>query len=71
MKRPKPDFPELIEVKLPTPEEQHVRYEQYLSDMVKSDRRMFEEYVAQGFTEEQAITILIARQPYVVRWRNV
>ena len=49
----------------PTPEQIKQRHEKYAKDQAHSARVLYDAYIAEGFTEDQALTLLVA-QPHMV-----
>ena len=64
-KMPEPQF---AEIKLPTPEEIKEGHEKYAKDNAHSAKVLFDAYITEGFTEEQAMTLLTHQQHMVVRY---
>ena len=52
----------------PTPEQIAKRHEKYAKDQAHCAKVMYDAYIAEGFTEEQAIKLIVARPPVVVSY---
>ena len=49
----------------PTPEHIKQRHEKYAKDQAHSAKVLYDAYIAEGFTEDQALALLVA-QPHMV-----